>query len=62
MIHDLSETAKHWLDVGVFTGAIVAGISLANAALVVTIIAGMLSILLGAIRLYDRVKYGHDEH
>lgn len=61
MIHDLSNQAKHWLDVAAITGAIVAGVSLANAALVVTIIAGIISISLGLIRLHDRLKYGRDE-
>lgn len=58
MLDHLSEQVKHWLDIGAVTGAVVAGISLANAALIVTLIAGLISIVLGLIRIHDRLKYG----
>jgi hypothetical protein len=58
VINHLSEQAKHWVDAGAFAGAVIAGVSLANAALVVTIIAGLISIMLGLIRVHDRLKYG----
>lgn len=54
----MGDQLKHWMDLGAVTGAIVAGVSLANAALVVTIIAGLVSISLGLLRWYDRIKYG----
>jgi uncharacterized membrane protein (DUF485 family) len=61
VIAHLSEPAKHWLDAAVVGGFVVAGISLAQAALVVTLIAGMISIALGMIRIHDRLKYGRGE-
>jgi hypothetical protein len=49
---------RHLLDWLTWACALTAGISLANAALMVTFVAGLLSIILGAIRLHDRLKYG----
>ena len=54
MIHE----HRHLLDWATWACALAAGISLANAALMVTFVAGMLSIILGAIRLHDRLRYG----
>jgi hypothetical protein len=61
MIDHLSGAAKPWFDVGVLAGAVVAGVSLANAAFVATILAALVSIILGGIRIFDRLKYGHSE-
>lgn len=38
--------------------AAVAVVSLAKAALIVSVVAGLISIALGLIRLHDRIKYG----
>jgi hypothetical protein len=65
MIHDLSESTKRAIDAAAVAGALVAGISLAQAALVISILAGLVSIILGAIRIYDRLKFGratNDRH
>jgi hypothetical protein len=55
--HDLNEHTKRVLD---FAGALsaVAAISLSQIALMVSIVAGLLSILWYAVRLYDRFKHG----
>jgi hypothetical protein len=57
-MHDLSETTKRVLDIvtGLFFAA--AAVTLHQVAVVVTIIAGVVSIACGAVRLYDRYKYG----
>lgn len=60
MLDHLSNTIKHWLDVGAIAGAVVAGISLANLAFVTTIIAGIISSILGLIRIYDWAWNGKD--
>ena len=57
-VHHLSETAKQWLDAAAIGSAVVAGISLAQTALMVTILAGLISIVLGVIRIYDRFTQG----
>lgn len=58
-MHDLSEQTKRLLDLSSFLFAGIAGaLTLANAALIVSIVAGMVSVMLGLIRIYDRVKYG----
>lgn len=46
------------LDLATLLSAGIAAVSLANAALAVTIIAGVISIICGIVRLYDRLKYG----
>jgi hypothetical protein len=46
-------------DLATFLCAGVAVVSLSQAALVVSIIAGLVSIILGGIRVHDRMKYGH---
>jgi hypothetical protein len=58
MIHDLSDATKHWLDLVAFTGAIVAGFSLATAALFMSFLAALCSVLWFGVRIYDRIKYG----
>lgn len=58
-MHDLSERTKQLMDLGSIAFAGVAGaLTLANAALIVSIVAGAVSVTLGVIRIYDRVKYG----
>jgi hypothetical protein len=54
----LSDGARKGLDLAVAGFAGVAAISLSQAALIVTIIAGLASILLAAIRVYDRITFG----
>jgi len=54
MIHE----HRHLLDWAVWVSAGVAAVSLTQAALLVTFIAGCLSIILGAFRLHDRLRYG----
>lgn len=56
-VHELSEHTKRALDV---VGAVsaVAAISLSSVALLVSIVAGILSITWYGVRLYDRFKYG----
>ena len=49
----LSDTAKHWLDAGAIGGAIIAGVSLAQTALLVSIFAGLASLVLACLRIYD---------
>jgi hypothetical protein len=61
VIAHLSEPAKHWLDALTVTGAIIAGISLAQAALMMTIFAGLVSSVLGLIRIHDWLKHGRGE-
>ena len=55
--HDLSEGTKRVLD---FAGALsaVAAIGLSQVALIVSIIAGLMSIAWYAVRLYDRFRHG----
>ena len=54
MIHE----HRHLLDWAVWLCAGVALISLSQLAFVLTCIATLLSIVLGCVRLHDRVKYG----
>lgn len=58
MIHELSETTKHWLDLGAFTGVVVAGLTLANAALFMSFLAAACSVAWFIVRIHDRIKYG----
>ena len=53
MIHDLSEGTRRVLDASAIAGAIVAGISLAQAALAMSLVAAALSSVLAALRIYD---------
>ncbi len=56
-LHDLSEPTKRLLDF-IAAGSAAAALTLSQAALVVSIIAGLLSITWYGIRLHDRLKYG----
>lgn len=56
-LHDLPEATKRALDLAAAAGAATA-ITLSQAALVVSIIAGLLSITWYGIRIYDRLKHG----
>jgi|GraSoiStandDraft_51_1057287.scaffolds.fasta_scaffold1389784_2 hypothetical protein len=59
MIRDLNEQSRHVIDATAWVFAGVAGVSFwQNFALGVTILAGMVSLLLGCLRIYDRVRYG----
>lgn len=58
-LHHLSEQAKHLID----TAAILCGVTavaslLAQIAVIVTILAGLASLSLAALRWHDRLKYG----
>jgi len=54
----ISSGAHQWVERGAYLFAGVAVVSLQQAAFVVTIIAGLISALLGAIKLHDRLRYG----
>lgn len=60
-MHDLSEPTKRLIELASFLCAGVAAVSLSQAALIVTICAGLMSLILGGVRLYDRLKYGRGE-
>lgn len=58
-MRDLSEHSKYAVDATAWTFAGVAGVSFwQNFALGVTILAGLVSLLLGCLRIYDRLKFG----
>ena len=61
-MHHLSAAAKHWIDSASFLLAGVAVISLSQAALIATILAGAGSFILACCRIYDRLKYGPIKH
>lgn len=50
--------AHNWAERGAYLFAGVAVVSLQQAAFAVTIIAGLISAVLGLIKLHDRVRYG----
>lgn len=54
MIHE----HKNLIDATAAALALIAGISLSQTALVVSILAGLASLILFAIRLHDRIRYG----
>lgn len=56
-LHDLNEHTKRALDVAGAVSA-VAAISLSQVALMVSIVAGLLSIAWYGIRIFDRLKSG----
>jgi hypothetical protein len=59
VIHDLSETAKQWIDASaIMLGGIAVFSLLQTVAVIVTILAGLGSLSLVGLRWYDRVKYG----
>lgn len=57
-VHDLSEPTKKLIDFGAWAFAGIAAVSLAQTALIVTILAGLASFILAALRIHDRLKYG----
>ena len=56
-LHELSEPTKRFLDLTAAAGAVTA-ITLSNVALVISCVAGLLSITWYGVRLYDRFKHG----
>jgi hypothetical protein len=59
MTRDLSGQTRHVVDATAWLFAGVAGVSFwQNFALGVTILAGMVSLLLGCLRIYDRIRFG----
>jgi hypothetical protein len=50
--------AHSWAEKGAYLFAGVAVVSLQQAAFVVTICAGLISAVLGLIKLHDRIRYG----
>jgi hypothetical protein len=58
MMHEMGDSARKLIDFGSFSLAGVAVISLSQAALIVTILAGLASLILAGIRVYDRIKFG----
>jgi hypothetical protein len=61
MIRDLSEGAKHGLDLAAVVGVVVSGVTLANAALFMSLLAAVCSVLWFVVRMHDRIKYGPSE-
>jgi hypothetical protein len=49
---------SQWVERLAYFFAVVAGVSLAQAAYALTIIATMLSIVLAGFKLHDRIRYG----
>ena len=58
MIHHVSENVSHWAERGAYLFAGVAVVSLSQTAFVLTIVATIISIILGGIKLHDRIRYG----
>jgi hypothetical protein len=59
MIRDIPGGSKHVIDLVAFVGGpILAGISLANAAVFMSLLAAACSVLWFCVRMYDRIKYG----
>lgn len=56
--HDWSEGTKRVAEFAAFLCAGVSAVSLSQAAVVISILAGLVSIVLGGIRIHDRLKYG----
>jgi hypothetical protein len=56
-LHDMSETTKRFLDWTAAAGAVTA-ITLSQVALLVSIVAGLLSAAWMCQRFYDRYKFG----
>lgn len=54
----MSHDVHSWAERGAYLFAGVAVVSLQQAAFAVTIIAGLISAVLGAIKLHDRLRYG----
>ena len=56
--HHLTDQAKRLMDLVSFALAGVAAVSLTQTALIISIIAGLASIILAGFRVHDRLKYG----
>jgi hypothetical protein len=54
----LPETAHQWAERGAYLFAGVAVVSLQQAAFALTIVSTIIAIVLGIIKLHDRLKYG----
>lgn len=54
----MTHGAHEWAERGAYLFAGVAVVSLQQAAFAVTIVAGLISAVLGAIKLHDRLRYG----
>lgn len=62
MHQHLSDTAKHWLDgIAILLGGVTVASFLSQLALIVTIVAGLGSISLVALRWHDRIRFGPDK-
>jgi ABC-type transport system involved in cytochrome c biogenesis permease subunit len=59
-LHELSEPTKRVLDMTAAAGAVTA-VTLSQAALMVSILAGLLSIAWYSIRIFDRLKHGRSD-
>lgn len=60
MIGDHVSGVQRVSEFGAVTGAVIAGVSLANAALIVTIMAGIGSLSLVGLRWYVWLRYGRE--
>jgi hypothetical protein len=60
-MHELNDHTRHLLDAGTWILAGVAAFSLAQAALVITMLAGIASFILASIRIYDRIRFGRSQ-
>lgn len=58
MTRALSEGTKHFIDFVALSGAVVAGVSLASAAIFMSLLAATCSVIWFGVRIYDRIKYG----
>ena len=58
MIHHILNEHRGLTDLATFLCAGVAVVSLSQAALVLTILSTLIAIILGGVRLHDRIKYG----
>lgn len=54
----VSEHAHQWAERGAYLFAGVAVVSLQQAAFALTIVSTLIAIVLGCIKLHDRIKYG----
>jgi uncharacterized protein involved in cysteine biosynthesis len=60
--HQFSDAANRWLDWLAILFAGVSAVSLIQGvAVVVTIIAGLVSIVIGGFRIHDRIRYGRGQ-
>lgn len=57
-LHHASDSAVQWAERGAYLFTGVAVVSLQQTAFVLTIISTLIAIVLGAIKLRDRIKYG----